>query len=162
MTNKITREELNQLIEIKTDQILNEKYNLSELDVESGWGHIFIKLSQGELTVGGIIAAMAIIYYVIQGTIAFDEKKNIDKRCKKYKRKSVDRLICLKKVSKEKANYDIKNLEKRKNLCDNSKDPSKCKKKIDSKISELKDKLDRLDQEVKHLEKQKTDDVFET
>jgi hypothetical protein len=90
--------------------------------------------------IGGFVAGVALVTASYQVYKRFFSKAA--KSCQGLS--SVEKTSCMNKFKRDGIKAQISMLEKNKPKCSETKDPSKCKKKVDDKIRKLKAKLGEL------------------
>jgi len=134
----------------KLDQELNKMIALNEFDVGTALGQVIIRLSQGEATVGGVVAATAIIYSITKASWFLAKTK----ACRAYGLTTKQYSRCKKSIKRDKYKKAVATLNSKKSLCQNSKDPSKCFEKVEGKIRDFEHKIKKLDYEIDQINQQ--------
>jgi len=112
-----------------------------------------LSLSPGETKVAALVVAAAIAYgaYKIAKGLA---KRMEPKKCRQYKTGSPAGRKCHNEVMIVSLNKQIEIMKSKMNLCAHSKDPGKCKAKLNKKIAELKQKISEKQARIRELESQ--------
>jgi hypothetical protein len=121
----------------QAEQIVNDRFEnhrLNEVSVDQGFGRVIVTLTQGEVSVAGVLAATAIAWWAIKAA------KNIStaKECKDYKTGTPGYKKCHVMVKIKKLEAQISAINAKSGLCAKSKDPAKCKAKLEGKIAKIK------------------------
>jgi len=120
--------------------------NLQEINIshEPFFGNVLLRLTKGEATVAGIVAAAAILWFGAKIVLKLSQSN----RCRAMKPGSTPGKICENEViiAAEKKRIDI--LKSKMHLCKNSKDRQKCEGKVKEKIvkseAKIKGKMARI------------------
>ena len=103
----------------------------------------FLRMKRGEVLVGGTIAAAVLIGMSIKLYKRYATK--IGKHCRDYTSGSYRYKICSNEVKIIGRNKQLSLLNNKKNQCKDTKNPSKCKSKIDNHISKVKQQIQKLE-----------------
>lgn len=136
-------------IDEQTKEIIEDRFKVSEVSSYSSFGQVIIKLSQGEANIAGIAAAAAIVYAAVK----LQMKIATSKECKNYKFGSPQWKVCEQKVRIMKNKKQVDFIKSKINLCNNSKDPNKCKGKLQEKIKKLEFEIKQRQTKIKDLQK---------
>lgn len=136
----------------KGRMVTQENEQLNEISVGQGFGQVVIKLTQGEATVAGTVAAAAIIYMastlIAKGIVS----TIVNKKCRVYKLGSPQYKKCINTLKIEKLVKTNTLLKNKISLCKNSKDPQLCKRKVEERIRKNGFKMDKIKYRIKELE----------
>jgi len=139
----------NQLVEDYL-QIIQEDY--LEEGVHSAFGQTIIKLTSGQVAVGSLVAAAAIIYLGVKAGLYLLTSKE----CRNYKSGSPPWKVCEKRVIVANKKRQIAAINSKASLCNNSKNPAKCKAKLKEKITQLQVEIKEQEKRIKELQAQIT------
>ena len=125
----------------QAEQIVNDRFEnskLSEIDVGQGFGNIIIRLSQGEATVAGALAAAAIIALSVKAI----RRIRTAEECKDFRSGTPGYKKCHINVKIKKLQAQIAVINAKAGLCKKAKDPEKCNSKLKAKIAKLKAQIE--------------------
>lgn len=142
----------NMLVETYLQIIQDNQLEQLEEGYYGGMGQVIIKLTQGQATVAGIAAAAAILYMTVKAANFLATSKE----CRNYKQGSPPWRVCEKKVIVANKKRQIAAINSKANLCNNSKDPAKCKAKLKEKITKLQMEVREQEKRIKELQAQIT------
>jgi len=125
---------------------------LSEINVGSEFGSVFLRLTNNEVAVAGIAAAAAIIWFATKAAIKLSQSK----RCKSMKHGSTVARICENEVMIMKEKKRIEILKSKIHLCKNSKDRAKCEQKVKEKIIKAEAKIKEKEARIKDLKQKRS------
>lgn len=128
-------------------QVIQEDY-LEEVDIVTVGRTTLVKLSRGETAIGALAVYAAIIYLTVKAVLYL----STDKLCRKYKSGTKEWNICGKQVDIKKKQKQIAVMKSRSSLCNQSKNPEKCKEKVRKHIDKLNKKIKEAQIKIKELE----------
>lgn len=110
----------------------------------------FLRMKRGEVLVAGTAAAAVLIGMSIKLYKQYLTKTG--KYCRDYKTGSFRYKQCATDVKIIARNKQLALLNSKKNQCKDTKDPSKCKSKIDKHISKVKQQINKLEIQKKEYQ----------
>jgi len=127
-------------IDEQTEEIIEDRFKLSEIGMHQGFGGTYMRLSQGEAEIASIAAALAIGYMAFKLAAKITTKKE----CKDFKYGSQPWIECQRRVKIKKLQTQIDFMKSKSKLCDNTKKPDKCRKKLKEKMNKLTLKIKEI------------------
>jgi len=123
--------------------VKKESEKLNEIGMSGAFGKTIITLSKGESQIAAGVAAAALIYLAIKASKKLADSTD-PAECKQYKSGSEARKKCLRMYKANNVKRQIQMIKSKMSLCNNSRNPEKCKFKLKNKIRSLEVKVKAL------------------